>query len=342
MRKVIAASVLGLMMCLHLTWAQDESEPFVMRHGYHVYDAPWHLTAGITFTQWLEDATDHKIRVENYNNFSIRQNEDLINYIQEGKLDSAVLTLETLAAHNPKFNMFFMPYLFENSEVAHQVMDDFLLDWINEQLKPLNIVALGILDFGFRQICTNRPNLKTLDDFKGLTLASSNRDIFIEAMGKIGINLRKTPYEDLYKVLAFSQVDGAEHLVSVMVAKQLNKLEKHLYLTNHFYEFMPMVFSMDFINKLPPDIQQALRETVKRAQELNRSMCSKHEADYVQYLSDQGMTVHGVSSESFRRNIDAVYESISQHVGQGDDLWELFFAISRARYAVDDQRQHRQ
>ncbi|MCR5536663.1 MAG: TRAP transporter substrate-binding protein [Succinivibrio sp.] len=338
MRNWIVLGIMGLLCCLNPAFSEESAAPFLMRHGYHVYDAPWHLNAGITFTQWVEEDSKGQIKVDTSNNYDLRFNEDLFSYLTEGKLDSAVITLENLAEHNPRFNMLFLPYLFENSRIAHKVMDEYLLDWINGKLKEYNLVALGILDFGFRQICSNDPNLKGLEDLQRVTLATQDRKSFVNAMAKIGVRLRMVPFEDLYKMLALGVVDGAEHMLSVMVAKQLFRVQKHLYLSNHFYEFMPMVFSINFLNKLPADLQQTLKATVKRAQQLNRDMCEQNEKEYLEYLRDNGMQVHQLPYDSFRDKIDAAYENIGQTVGSGDDLWQLFFEISRARYAFEDKR----
>ncbi len=330
----------GLVILLWVLSTQagaGEEGAYVMKHGYHVYDAPWHLDAGLTFTEWLEEATDHQLEVRTYNNFDLHVNEDLIVYLQEHKLDSAVVSLESLAALEPKFKLFFMPFLFENSAVAHQVLDAFLLGWINEHLKPHGLVALGVLDFGFRQICTNAPNLQDLTDLSRLTLATQRRETFVEAMGKLGVKLKIIPYDDLYKVLALGVVDGAEQILSVMVAKQLHRVQKHLYLTNHFFEFMPMVFRLDFLESLPPQLQAALKQTVLQAQELNRRMCTQHEQEYVQFLREMGMTVHELPFAVFKSKIDAAYEDLGDQMG-GEEMWQILFEISRARYYLEDQR----
>ena len=96
---------------------------------------------------------------------------------------------------------------------------------------------------------------------------------------------------DVYQALQTKTIDGAENPLATLYGKKLPRVAKYLILDGHVKNFTTWVVSADWFNSLPEEQQTWLPETAEEAGEYNNEVQQAADAEYLQKMKDEGVTV---------------------------------------------------
>ena len=98
-------------------------------------------------------------------------------------------------------------------------------------------------------------------------------------------------FTEVYNALNTGVVDGQENPFNIILTGKLYEVQKHLSLTQHVYGAAPTSVSDKTWAKLPPDLQQVLKEAVARSVVAQRQAASGDVDAQLKKLVDFGMQV---------------------------------------------------
>jgi len=98
-------------------------------------------------------------------------------------------------------------------------------------------------------------------------------------------------FSELPSALQQGTVDGQENSIPVIVANNLDMMQKHLYLTGHVYPPGIFVCNPDFIAGLTPEQKAAVEEGGKAATAANRARVEQDENVGIETLRTRGIEV---------------------------------------------------
>ena len=224
----------------------------------------------------------------------------------------------------PDFGIVFGPFLFDSWDQVWKLVDS---DWYKEQCgkleeKGLKIIASNWI-YGERHTLTNVP-VNTVDDLKGLKIRVPSNEIQSKGFDVLGATSTGMALGDVYQALQTKTIDGAENPLATLYGRKLHEVAKYLILDGHVKNFTTWVVSADWFNSLPEEQQTWLLETAEEAGEYNNEVQQAADAEYLQKMKDEGVTVVEPSEEvlaGFKEKAQSFYE-MGADFGWSDGLYD--------------------
>lgn len=197
----------------------------------------------------------------------------------------------------PDFGIVFGPFLFDNWEQCWTLIES---DWYKEQCAQLEDKGLKLLAsnwaYGARHTLTVNP-VNTVDDLAGMKIRVPNNKIQSLGFDVLGAASTGMALGDVYQALQTKTIDGAENPLSTLYGRKLHEVAKYLILDGHVLNFTTWVCSNDWFNSLTEEQQNILLETGKEAGIFNNEVQAEADAEYLQKMKDEGVTVVEPSDE---------------------------------------------
>ena len=224
----------------------------------------------------------------------------------------------------PDFGIVFGPFLFDTWDQCWALTES---DWYAEQCAKLEEKGLKIIasnwKYGDRHTLTVNP-VNTVDDLAGMKIRVPNNAIQTEGFNALGATATGMALGDVYQALQTKTIDGAENPLATLYGRKLHEVAKYLILDGHVKNFTTWVVSADWFNGLTAEQQQWLIETAEEAGEVNNATLDEQEADYLQKMKDEGVTVVEPTEEvlnGFREKSKAFYDK-GASFGWSDGLYD--------------------
>ena len=232
----------------------------------------------------------------------------------------------------PDFGIVFGPFLFDNWDQCWTLIES---DWYAEQSAKLEDKGLKLLAsnwaYGARHTLTVKP-VNTVDDLAGMKIRVPSNEIQSLGFDVLGASSTGMSLGDVYQALQTKTIDGAENPLATLYGRKLHEVAKYLILDGHVLNFTTWVCSADWFNSLTPEQQELLISTGKEAGEYNNEVQAASEAEYLQKMKDEGVTVVEPTEEvleGFRTKAQAFYE-MGDKFGWSDGLYDTVRAAMGA------------
>lgn len=278
------------------------------------------LTKGLVkFGELVESKTNGSIKVEVYPNGQLGGDREVFESLQFGSIQGTTMSTGPIAQFVPKFNVFDLPFLFPNSEVAYGVLDGKIGTDLLAELESQNVIGLNYWENGFRHLTNGVKEVKTPDDVKGLKIRTLENDLHMDIWSELGANPTPMAFTELFAGLQQGVVDGQENPVGNVTANKFYEVQKYLSKTGHVYNASPFLISKDFWNSLSDEEKKAVQEAADEARDYQRELNQKEDEDGYKFLTENGMTVTDISDEekeAFLEKVKPVYEKYSASIGE--------------------------
>lgn len=224
----------------------------------------------------------------------------------------------------PDFGIVFAPFLFDNWDQCWTLIES---DWYADQSAQLEQKGLKLVSsnwkYGARHTLTVDP-VETVDDLSGMKIRVPNNQIQSYGFDVLGATSTGMDLGDVYSALQTKAIDGAENPLATLYGRKLHEVAKNLILDGHVLNFTTWVCSADWFNSLTEEQQNWLIETGEEAGFYNNTVLDEQEADYLQKMKDEGVTVVEPTEEvleGFRAKAQAFYD-MGSTFGWSDGLYE--------------------
>lgn len=278
------------------------------------------LTKGLVkFGELVESKTNGSIKVEVYPNGQLGGDREVFESLQFGSIQGTTMSTGPIAQFVPKFNVFDLPFLFPNSEVAYEVLDGKIGSDLLAELESQNVIGLNYWENGFRHLTNGVKEVKTPEDVKGLKIRTLENDLHMDIWSELGANPTPMAFTELFAGLQQGVVDGQENPVGNVTANKFYEVQKYLSKTGHVYNASPFLISKDFWNTLSDEEKKAVQEAADEARDHQRELNQKEDEDGYKFLTENGMTVTDITDEEkevFLEKVKPVYEKYSASIGE--------------------------
>jgi TRAP-type transport system periplasmic protein len=243
---------------------------------------------GVAFKEELERRTNNRIRVNIQRNDNEREN---IEALQIGTSDLTITSTGPVGNFVPETRIFDIPFLFRDYAHARGVLDSSIGQDVLGRFPARNLVALAWLENGFRNMTNSRREVTKPDDVRGLKVRTMENQVHMTAFRAMGALPTPMAFSELVPALQQGTVDGQENPIPVIVANNLNQVQRFLSLTRHVYSPAMLLMSPAAFNRLNDADKAHVREAAKAAQAANRARVTSDEETGVDELRRRGMTV---------------------------------------------------
>jgi TRAP-type C4-dicarboxylate transport system substrate-binding protein len=151
---------------------------------------------------------------------------------------------------------------------------------------------------------------------RGLKVRTMENQVHMRAFQTLGALPTPMAFSELVPALQQGTVDGQENPIPVIVANNLNQVQRFLSLTRHVYSPAVLIGNPAFLNRLSAADRAIFQEAAKAAVVANRNKVTEDEQNGVAELRRRGMTVREtVDTAAFQAALAPAFQAYAQQFG---------------------------
>jgi len=271
-----------------------------------------------------EEASDGRLELKLYPSSQLGPEKDVVEQAQMGNNVIVLAGYDFLMDYVPDAGILTAPYLVNDIDELLYLTET---EWFEGLRNDLNEQGIDVVTtrtvYGERHLLTNE-KVETPEDLKGLKIRVPNNQMSIQTFEAMGAAATPTPLGDLYTSLQQGLVDGAENPLPVLQGVKAHEVSKHLTFTGHQKFITAWIGGTSFIDTMPEDLVQILRETGDEASEHGRNVLDAQTEEVLAEFEAQGVEFYEVDVEPFKELVQGVYESFpSWTPGLYEEIQEL-------------------
>ena len=274
-------------LCLTLLATSAFAAPIVIKLAHPNVPAHPMGEAFELFKKDLEERSNGAFRVEIYDSSKYGNFDAVVQGLQMGVLQMGSDALNNLSVFNSRLMLFDMPFILSSYEEADLITDGPIGQELKSSLTKNNIVGLGYIEIGFRNIFSNRP-IRSLEDAKGLKIRATHSKAHIAILQSLGMNPTPVAWGEVYTALQQKTVDAIDIDLNLGWFNKFPEVAKYVTITRSFYSPHLVMLSKPFWEKLTPEQQQMVNESFAVAQEFQRKTIRANEAMIMEKIKEAG------------------------------------------------------
>ena len=326
MKFRLALAVLGsaLLVVSSIAFAQ---QPIVIKFSHVVaVDTPKGKAAEY-FKKLAEERTKGRVKVEVYPNSSLFKDGEEMEALQLG---SVQMLAPSLAKFGPlgvrEFEVFDLPYVFDNFEELHKVTEGPVGAALFKKLESKGLIGLAYWDNGFKVMSANKP-IRVPADYKGLKMRIQSSKVLGDEIKALGAIPQVMAFSEVYQALQTGVVDGTENPPSNFYTQKMQEVQKYLALTDHGVIEYAVIVNKKFWDGLPADIRTTLQGAMKDATKYANGIAKKDNDDALEAVRKSGkteiLTLTPEQKAAMKKALVTVHKENESRVGK-DTLTEVY------------------
>ncbi|WP_198374849.1 TRAP transporter substrate-binding protein DctP [Neoroseomonas rubea] len=255
----------------------------------HALPANSHTGVGATtFGQTFERLTNGRYRVVAQRNDNERE---MIESVQIGTIDCTFTSTGPVGNFVPEVRVFDVPFLFRDAAHARGVLDSEIGQQVLQRFQARGLVGVIWIENGFRNLTNSRREVNTPADMRGLKIRTMENQVHMRAFTQLGALPTPMAFSELIPALQQGTVDGQENPISVIVANNINQVQRFMTLTRHVYSPQVMICNPQTVARLNAADRALFQQAAQEAQRANRARVTADDESGVAELRRRGMTV---------------------------------------------------
>jgi len=232
-----------------------------------------------------------RYRIELFPNFQLGGEREMTEGAQLGTIDLVITSTGPVGNFVPETRIFDIPFLFRDYAHARGLLDSQIGQDLLGRFTARGLVGVVWMENGFRHLTNSRREVNSPADVRGLKVRTMENQVHMRAFTTLGALPTPMAFSELIPALQQGTVDGQENPISVIVANNINQVQKFMTLTNHVYSPSVMICNPGTVGKLSAGDRAHFQEAARAAQKANRDRVSADDASGVEELRRRGMTV---------------------------------------------------
>lgn len=262
------------------------------------------------------NARNVNVRAEAFPGASLGGDMELIDQVARGAIESSVAGgTGVLASFDPKFAIEELPFMFPSREAAYKALDGELGRVLGQLAEKQGFRIITFWENGFRHFTNSKRPIRTPSDMSGLRFRSAEIAIRLDMFRQLKASAVPMPFPELFQALQQGVVDGQENPIALIHAAGFANVQKHLSLSGHIYNAMPVVVSKTWWDKLDDAAKNAITEEFVRGRDEQRALLAKLENDLLEELKGKGMAVTEVDRNAFQAATESVWKTHESRFG---------------------------
>ncbi|WIV13019.1 TRAP transporter substrate-binding protein [Proteiniborus sp. MB09-C3] len=293
-------------------------------HGF-MPDTPHHKSA-IKFKEEVEKATNGKVKVNVFPSGQLGSAREMFEGLQMGTQEIALVPTARISGFAPELQLFDLPFLFPDRETGYKIMDGEVGTELLDKLAQQNVKGVAFYEDGYKHFTANKA-IANVNDFKGVKFRTMESPIIISQFKALGAVPVPIDFGELYNSLQLGVVQGQENPLVTIESNKFYEVQSHLTLSEHAYLAHVLIFSNDWYNKLPEDIQKILYEKGREIAQWQRQAVQDEEVKYIQTIKEAGTTIIELTDEQ-KNDLKEATKSVHQEYSKqfGSEILEKTYA----------------
>lgn len=260
-----------------------------------------------------ETYSDGRIKIEVFPSSQLGNNRKILGAVRGGAVDMAISPYPILADIVPELSIYTAGYFYDDWEGLEKVLSqpEFGQAWNEELIEKAGLRPLANFYYGARSLTTTDAAVKSPADLAGKKIRAVPNEMSLAVIRGLGGTPTPVPFPELFQALRQGIVDGQENPLPTIWAQKFYEVQDNLMLTRHQLIPLPWVINEEAWQALSGEDRDALARAAKEAGEWTTEQTKRHEAELIDRLRAEGMTV--ITPED-GLDLDAFADSVRQEV----------------------------
>ena len=281
----------------------------------------------LKFKELAEQMTKGRVKVEVYPNSSLFKDGEEMEALQLG---SVQMLAPSVAKFGPlgvrEFEVFDLPYMFDNFEEMHKVTNGPVGAALFKKLEGKGITGLAFWDNGFKVMSANKP-IRVPADYKGLKMRIQSSKVLGDQIKALGAIPQVMAFSEVYQALQTGVVDGTENPPSNFYTQKMQEVQKYLVMTNHGVIEYAVIANKKFWDGLPPDVRSTLTAAMKDATKFANDIAKSENDEAIEAVRKSGktqiLTLTDAEKAAMKKALVTVHKENESRVGK-DIIAEVY------------------
>lgn len=274
------------------------------------------------FVSLVNERTDGRLTINPFYSNVLGSQKDMITSLANNEIE-LIMDGGITDYYATEYGYLFAPFLVRDADQMQAIMDSEIFDDMKAVLEEDNIAMIGSAIRGNRVVFSAQ-EITSADDINKLTIRMPDISTYITAWGELGASTQVMGGADVYSALSTGVVNSCEGPFNQGVSDKYAEVTDYLYPTNHITETYYIFASDEWLDSLPEDVAQVVRDTAEEVMDDVTETCAADAENSLQTLQDSGMTyVEGIDFEPLFEQLRPVYEqkfASGEWAGSYDDI----------------------
>lgn len=225
----------------------------------------------VAFENYVESKLGDKYDVQIFPNELLGPSVKAVELVQTGAIDFAIASTGNLETFDKVYQIFSMPYLFDNVDSYHKVMEDKeLISSIFKSTAAAGFEAVTWFEAGTRNFYATTP-IRTPDDLKGKKIRVQQSPTNVRMMQLFGAAAAPMSFGEVYTAIQSGVINGGENNELALTNNKHGEVAKFYSYNQH--QMVPdlLIGNLKFLNGLSPEDRKVFDEASAEATEVERS-----------------------------------------------------------------------
>ncbi|SFE38692.1 TRAP-type C4-dicarboxylate transport system, substrate-binding protein [Lentibacillus persicus] len=291
---------------------EDEGKTYEFKMSYVTQTGHiWHKFAE-KFAEELDAKSDGRMTLDLYPAAQLGPEADMVQQLESGSLDFAVLTVPYLSTRFPELDAWNMPFLFEDLEASLAAQDT---EPAQDMLGLLEEQGLRGMDYFFaanHNLLVNGDPITSLDDVDGRKLRFTGGESVLDFWEGLGASPIAMGLPEVYNAMQTGVIEGVSVDTNPMLSEKYHEIGENYVLTNHMAFGGIVTGSQSNYENMPKGDQEILNEALSEAVQWGEEKIVADEDDNLKELEDLVNVIELKNREEFIEEAEKMYEKYSE------------------------------
>jgi tripartite ATP-independent transporter DctP family solute receptor len=299
--KFVAAATLAGSLLLSAGTASAQVQERTIRWG-HLNNTDHPLSFGVQkFAEILAAKSGGKMKVREFPASQLGNEMQMQSALRGGTQEMMSASTTSLAGIVKEFGLFDFPFLVATSAQGQALANGPFGTAMLTTLPEKDLIGLGYLELGFRNVTNSVRAVTKPEDFAGLKLRVIPNPVYLETFRALKANPVPMNFAELYSALENKTVDGQENPFSVILSNKFFEVQKFLSPTNHTYSLNIVMVSKKFWDSLSADEQKLIRDSLADMRDFHYKATREAADKALTELKAKGMQFNEIAPAEYAR-----------------------------------------
>lgn len=275
--------------------------------------------AFIKFKELVESRSKGEIKVDLYDSGKFGGGREIVEGLQSGMLQMGSSSTPNLQPFSNAFLLFDMPFLFPDYPSTDKITDGPLGKKMSGALEKHNVLGLGYIEIGFRNIYNNKRPVEKMEDMQGLKIRSTASKAHIATLKALGASPTPVAWGEVYTAMQQKTVDGIDIDLNLAWFNNFHEVQTQMTIVNSIYSPHLVMINKPFYDKLSADHKKIVDESFNEIKLFQRKLIRDNEKMIMDEYKKKGLKIVVLSAqerERWGKQCEAIYQEFEKEIGK--------------------------
>jgi tripartite ATP-independent transporter DctP family solute receptor len=235
----------------------------------------------------------------------------------------------------PSFEALNLPYLFDTSEQAFEMMATEECEIFAKDCESKGIKLLGYWYNGWRNVSNSKRPIEKVEDLEDLTIRIAESQVFADMMSALKMNPVPLANAEVFTALQMGTVDAQENPQNNYINNKYFEVNRYFSMTRHVFTVEPVGMNLALWNELTAEEQDILMKAFDEATVYQIDIAKETEEKQLEEFLEKGADIvvtYIDDLQPFRDAVKSVYEKYKE-----TDLRPYIEALEAAKVKVSNK-----